>query len=134
MTASQCCGSELIFFRFGFGSAYFFTKLDSVSDPYTNILTRNCFKCCLSLLLYVFWNLHDREQSFPTEKLTGTFFLFQVFDLRFFTIFYFTTVSESESNSELFFGFGSSLNIRILLESKTTKLILLDSLLQEIGI
>jgi hypothetical protein len=56
---------------------------DSNSDPYTNILTRNVLKLCLSLLLYVLWNLYDREKSFPTEKLT--FFLFQVFDLRLFT-------------------------------------------------
>jgi hypothetical protein len=83
----------------------------SDSDPYTNILTRIFFKWCLSLLSFVFWNLYDREKSFPTEK--RTFFVLQVFDLRFFTkFFYVTTVSGSES--ELFFGFGSSQNIRII--------------------
>jgi hypothetical protein len=42
----------------------------SNSDPYTNILTRNILKCCLSLLSFVFWNLYDREKSFPNQKLT----------------------------------------------------------------
>jgi hypothetical protein len=62
LSEHQCCGSELIFF--GFGSTHFFSD----SDPYTNILTRNFLKWCLSLLLYVLWNLYDREKSFPTEK------------------------------------------------------------------
>jgi hypothetical protein len=46
------------------------------------------------------------------EKLTGTFYLFQVFDLRFFTTFFdLRTVSGSESvpnpypNPNFFFGF-----------------------------
>jgi hypothetical protein len=80
----QCCGSELIFFGFVFGSTNFFS--DSVSDPYTNILTRIFLKWCLSLLSFVFWNLYDREKSFPTEK--RKFFVFQVFDLRFFIKFF----------------------------------------------
>jgi hypothetical protein len=88
----------------------------SDSDPCTNILTRNFLNCSLSLLSYVFWNQDDRERKIiPTEKRTVRFFLFQVFDLRFFTKnLYFTTVSGSESKSELFFGFGSSRNIRII--------------------
>jgi hypothetical protein len=53
---------------------FFFS--DSVSDLYTNILNRNCINCCFSLLLHVFWNLYDRETSFPTEKLDSTFFFF----------------------------------------------------------
>jgi hypothetical protein len=58
--------------------------LDSVSDsdPCTNSLTRNFFKWCPSLLSCVFWNLYDREKSFPTEK--RRFFPFRVFDLRYF--------------------------------------------------
>jgi hypothetical protein len=60
----QCCESELIFFLDS--DPQFF--LDSDSNPYTNILTQNFLKWCLSLLLYVFWNLYDREKSFPTEK------------------------------------------------------------------
>jgi hypothetical protein len=76
---NQCSGFELIFF--GFGSTNFLS--DSVTDTYTSILTRNFLKYCLSLLIYVFWNLYDREKSFPTEKLM--FFLFQLFDQRFFT-------------------------------------------------
>jgi hypothetical protein len=47
-------------------------------------------------------------------------FLFQVFDFFIFhKNFHSTTVSESESvsESELFFGFGSSLNIRIISDS-----------------
>jgi hypothetical protein len=71
---------------FGFGSTHFFSDSDSVSDPYTNILSRNFLKWCLSLLLYVFWNLYASEKSFPTDKLT--FILYQVFDLRFSTIFF----------------------------------------------
>jgi hypothetical protein len=87
---------------------------DSVSDSYTNILTRFFLKC-LSLILFVFWNLYDREKSVPTDKRTF-FFVFQVFDLRFFTHFlWYTTVSGSES--ELFFIFGSSQNIRIISDS-----------------
>jgi hypothetical protein len=45
---------------------------DSVSDsnPYPNILARNFLKLCLSLLSEAFWNLYDRDKSFPNEKRT----------------------------------------------------------------
>jgi hypothetical protein len=80
-----------------------FFSSDSVSDsdPFTNNLTRNLLKWCLSLLLYVFWNLYDREKSFPTEK--PTFFpLSSVGSAIFHKFFYFTTVSGSESNPNFF--------------------------------
>jgi ankyrin repeat protein len=85
----------------------FFSNL----DPYTNILTRNFLKWCVSLLSYtvpMFWNLYDREKGFPPEK--HMFMLFELFDMRLFTflfLFY----------NSLGFGFGSSQNIRILSDS-----------------
>jgi hypothetical protein len=59
------------------------------------------FKWWLALLSFVFWNLYDREKSFPTEKLTF-FCLSSVWSAIFHNFFYFTTVSGSESKSELF--------------------------------
>jgi hypothetical protein len=61
--------------------------------------------------------------TFSTEEKVSNrktyryvFFLFQVFDLRFFTKIIISQVSGSESvsKSELFFGFGSGQNLRIL--------------------
>jgi hypothetical protein len=70
----------------------------SDSDPYAYILTRNFLKWCLSLLSYVFWNLYDREKSFPTEKRTFFSFLSVWFAI-FRNTFYFKTVPGSESES-----------------------------------
>jgi hypothetical protein len=108
----QCCGSEFIFFRIRIRIRIhkFFpdSNSDSVSDsdsnsdlvsdsdPYSNILTRIFFKWCLSLLLYVFWNLYDREKSFPTEKLT--FFLSSVLYAIFHKNYYFTQCLDPNSN------------------------------------
>jgi hypothetical protein len=106
---SGCCNETSVvdpnsFFRIRIHTFF------SDSDPYTNILTRNFLKWCLSFF-FVFWNLYDREKSFPTEKFT--FFLFQVFDLPFFTKF----VILQQCWIRAFFGFGSSQNIRILSDS-----------------
>jgi hypothetical protein len=72
------------------------------------------------MLSYVLWNLYDREKRFPTEKRTVSFFASKclICDFSQF-LFYFTIMSESESvsESELFFGFGSSQNIRIISDS-----------------
>jgi hypothetical protein len=58
----------------------------------------------------VFWNLYDREKSVQLKN----FFLFQVFDLRFFTNFFILQqCSDPNPNPNLFVGFGSSQNIRI---------------------
>jgi hypothetical protein len=58
------------------------------------------------------------KKVFQLKNLCVTVFLFQVFYLRFFyTNFYFTTVSGSESKSELFFVFGSSQNIWFISDS-----------------
>jgi hypothetical protein len=59
----QCCGSEFLFLV-SYPQNFF-----SVSDSYTNILTRICLKWCLSLLSFVFWNLYDREKVFQRKNV-----------------------------------------------------------------
>jgi hypothetical protein len=62
----QCCGSELFFFLNSDSDPQFFSDSDSVfdSDQYTNILSRNCLKWCLSLLLCVLESVRQRKK-FP---------------------------------------------------------------------
>jgi hypothetical protein len=69
------------------------------------------------------WNLYDRGKSCPTEELS--FFLFQVFDLLFFTKFFVVLqqVPDPNPNPNFFFGFGSSQNIRIFFGFGSTTLV-----------
>jgi hypothetical protein len=58
------------------------------------------------LLLYVFWNLYDRENNFPTEKLT--FFLsFKCLICDFSQNFYFTQCLDPIPNPNPNFFSGS---------------------------
>jgi hypothetical protein len=100
---------------------HFFSISDS--DPYTNILVRNCIKWCISLLSCVFWNLYDR-QIFPNYV---RFFSFKYLICDFSPTIYFTTVSGSKILIRNFFririqpkysdsfGFGSTFGSTTLL-------------------
>jgi hypothetical protein len=113
----QCCGSKLIYFGFestnfffGFGMWIQILRLIFWPQFFQNGAS-NCFHMCSGTCM-------SEEKNFPIEK--HNIFLFQVFDLQFFTRFFIlTTVSGFES--ELFllririqpklsdsFGFGST--------------------------
>jgi hypothetical protein len=94
----------------------FFPNSDSVldSDPYTNILTRIYFKMVpLIAFICVLESVRQRK-SFPTEKVTGTFFLSSVWSAIFHKKFYFTQCLDpnpnffSDSDPAKIFGFGST--------------------------
>jgi hypothetical protein len=107
----QCCGSELIFldsdphiflFGLGFGSLYYYfdTKLLKMVP--------------LIAFMFVLESVRQRKM-FSNWKL---FFSFKCLIFAFSQIFLnFTTVPGSELKSELFYGFGSRKNIRILSNS-----------------
>jgi hypothetical protein len=85
---------------FGFGSTIFF-RIRIRFRILIIFWPDNFLKWCLSLLLYVFWNLNDRKfSSWKTYDFSFSSVWFAIFH----TNFYFTTVSgsESESKSELF--------------------------------
>jgi hypothetical protein len=95
--------------KFFFGFGYGFGFLDSYFDPkFFQMVLLIAFICVLEPV--------RQRQNFPIEK--HNFFLFQVFDLRFFTRFFILQqCPDPDPNPNFLFGFGSSQNFRILSDS-----------------